>query len=162
MKRAVALLVLLLASCGDERFNTTWSGRRSIVQTPDRVEAFLLDRPEPKPGGTADWNYWNWKPSTGAVTVDAATTKQLGELLLDEKNYYRGSPKACIPTPGVKMTFTRGSTAVTVLLCFECRMLMTRGGGAGDGIDDFDPMAPALVAIVRKLFPKDAGIQSLK
>lgn len=152
----------VLAGCGDARFGQVWSGSKDVVLHADKVEASLLvvpDGPSGKPGAL---DYWSWPRKGAAVTVDAATSKRVADLLLNEASYYRGPPKQCLPMPGVQLRFERGTSAVSVLLCLECRILAVRGPGGQTGMDDFDPAAPALLEIVKKLFPADPVIQGLR
>ena len=60
----------------------------------------------------------------------------------------------------MKLRFSKATQEAVVLFCFECRMLFVRTAHKTT-VDDFDPAAPALVDIVKQLFPKVALIQSL-
>lgn len=107
--------------------------------------------------------YRDWVVSAGPVDVDAAASREIAKILLEPKSYYRGAPKACVPTPGVKLKFIgAGERTVWVYLCFECEMLFVEEGKTSRGGDDFDPAARALAALMKKLFPKDPEIQLLR
>jgi len=162
VRKILPAALLALLGCGDARFGQVWSGSQDVLRNATRVEASLLAVPDGPSGKRGELHYWSWPRKGSAVTVDAATSKRFADLLLDEASYYRGSPKQCLPMPGVELRFERGTSAVSVLLCLECRILAVRGPGGRTGMDDFDPAAPALLEIVKTLFPKDPVIQSLK
>jgi hypothetical protein len=157
-----AVAVLALLGCGDARFGQVWSASRDVVQNATKVEASLLVVPDGPAGKPGELDYWSWPRKGAPVTLDAATSKRVADLLLDEKSYYRGPPKQCLPMPGVQLRFERGTSVVSVLLCLECRILAVRGPGGQTAMDDFDPAAPAFLEIVKKLFPVDPVIQRLK
>jgi hypothetical protein len=162
--RPVAILALLLtAGCGgDYRYGRVWSGSKAVVLNADKVEASLLVVPDGPSGKPGELDYWSWPRKGAPVALDAAAAQRVKDLLLDEASYYRGPPKKCLPMPGVQLRFERGTSAVSVLLCLECRILAVRGPDGHVGMDDFDPAAPALLAIVQKLFPGDPVIRRLR
>jgi hypothetical protein len=162
LRRLLPVALLALLGCGDARFGQVWSGSQDVLRNATRVEASLLIVPDGPSGQRGELDYWSWPRKGAAVTVDAATSKRIADLLLDEASYYRGPPKKCLPMPGVQLRFERGTSVVSVLLCLECRILAVRGPGGRSDLDDFDPVAPALLEIVKTLFPKDPVIQSLK
>jgi hypothetical protein len=153
--RTVALLPLLaLAACssrGDDIFGDT----KGAVRSPEKVRAFRLAKQQkPFAGAYSDW------PLDGApVEVDPALAAELAKLLFDDASYRPkdAPPKACIFNPGVRIDFTRGGVTAPLYLCFDCLQLVGPKGGA-----DFDPADRAFGAVVKKLFPKDPEIQSLK
>jgi hypothetical protein len=159
-RAAVALLALI--GCGDARFGQVWNGSRAVVENATKVEAALLVVPDGPSGKPGELDYWSWPRKGAPAALDAATSKRVADLLLDEKSYYRGPPKKCLPMPGVELRFERGTAVASVLLCLECRILAVRGPGGQTALDDFDPAAPALLEIVKKLFPADPVIRLLK
>jgi hypothetical protein len=50
---------------------------------------------------------------------------------------------------------------VDVVFCFQCDILSVYQNGVAVASEDFDPIRPALVPLMKKLFPKDGEIQSL-
>ena len=164
----VGVLVLLLAGCGESeeskyRARILTSSVKAALEAPDSVKVLRLhDGPYPKTEKKIA--SWSDVPTTAEVVADSATARELSSLLLNERNYPLIG-KGCRPLPGVKVQFKRGPTTIEAYLCFECLMLAYYGPGAlGDQEvwGDFDPMAPALKGIVKKLFPNDPVIQSLK
>lgn len=170
MKKLSILVLLGLAGCGDPQFEKVWSESQGALKSATKVELAWLavpGPPPPVPGDQTppkppDMNYWSWSTKGMASVADAAAAKKIVDVLLDEKSYYRGPPKACLPMPGVKLHFIADKREVTVLICFECRTLFVKGPEGSQSADDFDPGAPALIAALKSAFPKDAGIQSLK
>ena len=162
MRRLLPVALLALLGCGDARFGQVWSGSQDVLRNATRVEASLLVVPDGPSGKPGEPDYWSWPRKGAPVTLDAATAQRIKDLLLDEKSYYRGPPKKCLPMPGVQMRFDRGTSSASVLFCLECRILFVRGPGGQVGMDDFDPAAPALLEIVKKLFPADPVIQRLR
>lgn len=162
MRRILPVALLALLGCGDARFGQMWSGNQDVLRNATKVEAALLVVPDGPAGKPGALDYWSWPRKGAPVALDAATAKRAADLLLDEASYYRGPPKACLPMPGVELRFERGTTVVRVLLCLECRILAVRGPGGRADMDDFDPAAPALLEIVKKLFPDDPVIRLLK
>src|SRR3954469_12013382 len=148
MMRWAILALGALAGCGDARFGQVWSGSRDVLRNATKVEASLLVVPDGPSGKRGGLDYWSWPRKGTPVVLDAATSKRVADLLLDEASYYRGPPKQCLPMPGVQLRFERGTSVVSVLLCLECRILAVRGPGGRTGMDDFDPAAPALLKIV--------------
>jgi len=174
MKARSIVALLALAGCGDARMEQVWGGARSVLKSATKVEVTWLAVPDPsrnavlpgdKPGErppAPDMDYWHWADKSGPQSADAASARKLADILLDEKSYYRGPPKACLPMPGVRLKFIDEKRVATVLICFECRMLFVRGPDGAGGGDDFDPGAPALIAGLKAAFPSDAGIQRLQ
>lgn len=162
MKRLALWGVLALAGCSDGPSDKAFSGAaRSIMNGATVVEAYRIQTP-PQGERPTELDWWKWPMKSGPVTLDAATSANLTGFLLDDRTYYTGPPKACIPIPGVKFRFVRGAEAVSVLMCYECRQLMVSVTGGRGGSGDFDRAAPALEQIAKKLFPGDREIQSLQ
>jgi hypothetical protein len=162
MKR-VLVLTLAIAGCGDPKFSKTWGSLESTVRGATAVEAQLLDNPydSEMDRSKIEYDWWKWKVKGKPVVVDAATAKQLADALLDEKSYYRGPPKACMPMPGVRVQFVKGAQTVVVLFCLECSMIFVRGADHLGG-DDYDPAKSGIVAAMKKIFPNNAAIQAYK
>jgi len=168
------LALLALTGCGDARVDQVWSSSRSVLNSAATVELSWLavpdlsriavnpgDKPAERPPAP-DMDYWHWADKSAPQSADATAARKLADVLLDEKSYYRGPPKACLPMPGVHLKFIDGKRVANVRICFECRMLFVRGPDGAGGGDDFDPGAAALIAALKAAFPKDAEIQALK
>jgi hypothetical protein len=162
MKKKAWVLILLAGCSGDAKFSKIWGDLRGTIGSPTKVEAYRIVMPEPKAGAGLNMDYATWKVTAGPIVLDAPTAQQLGAILLDAKSYYRGPPKSCLPLPGVRLIFTDGRRTVTLLVCLECSIVMVSSSDGHGGGDDFDPAAPAIVAIMKKLFPKDPEIQAFK
>ena len=169
MRHGALLLVVFVVGCGDAKVDKVWGDSRGVMRSASKIEFSWLDVPHPKeepPGSKApsamNFDYWSWGIKSGPLTADAAAAKLVADVLLDEKSYYHGPPKACLPMPGVMLRFIDSNRIVKILLCFECRMVMVRGPGGSESGGDFDPGAPALIAAVKAAFPKDADVQKLQ
>lgn len=91
------------------------------------------------------------------VLVSTNLASQLSALLLDT-NTLSGGAKRCGPEPGVVVTFSQGTRSVDLFFCFECEILVVNNMNEQY---DFDPGCPAILKIMKKIFPKDREIQSL-
>lgn len=100
---------------------------------------------------------------SGPVALDQDEGRKLANLLSDEKSYLWELSKACgDPVYGVRIRFTRGEATLDVLFCFKCDVLLAYWNGKSVGGEDFDPIQPHLVALMKSLFPQDDVIQKLK
>jgi hypothetical protein len=95
------------------------------------------------------------KPTPVSKSLGAPLAKQLQ----DRHSYIRPGTalKGCIPVPEVLIAFTRGNQEVDAYFCFECNVLVV-----GQVQSDFDPGRPAILKLVKQIFPNDSFIQSLK
>jgi len=84
---------------------------------------------------------------------------QLSKALQDRHIYIRPgiSLKGAVPMPEAVVAFTRGDKEVDVYLCFQSNIMVV-----GQALSDFDPGRPGILKIVKKIFPNDRKIQSLK
>jgi hypothetical protein len=131
----------------------------STLKYVDRVEASLIDQPtDPKKGGAGLLRYPIVK---GPISVSSSDAKALKRALLDRNSYLWNMEKACKPAYGVRLDFIRSDHRVSVLLCFECDILMTFLDDKVVGVEDFDSARPTIGRIVRSIFPDDPKIQSL-
>jgi hypothetical protein len=155
MRIIAPLTILALSACSPSRGDGIFGDSAGVVRSPERVLALRLAKQQrPFAGAYADW------PADGApVAVDPALAAELARLLFDDASYRPADapPKTCIFNPGVRIDFVRGASTAPLYLCFDCLQLVGPKGGA-----DFDPAARAFGAVVKKLFPKDPEIQSLK
>ncbi|HLY08854.1 MAG TPA: hypothetical protein VKW04_06030 [Planctomycetota bacterium] len=133
---------------------------RAIIDSPDSVRACRLNL-GPYPQGTKRPESWPEVPTVAEVPIEGALRDEVCRLLLDPASYaWEG--KGCRPHPGVKFQFKKGSSTVEVYLCLECFMLTYRAEIPENPYwGNFDPIAPAVLRIVKGLFPNDAEIQAL-
>lgn len=105
------------------------------------------------------------------ITLSADDAQMLKKLLSEPRSYLwrneGGTFKACIPDYAVLFTFRYSSSPVRILLCFHCDQMAVLVGTGDDPPranleEDFDLIPPQLLALVKRLFPKDAEIQALK
>jgi len=158
VKRA---LLLLLAGCAGPTLTEDLlpAAEKEIVSLPDRVEAFRLTDGPISPGGRKRIEWQDWPTDGAAVVVDPATARELSAILSDPRSFAPGPTRPSIPRPGVKLRFTRNLHLVVVMLAFDSRGATFYGQGQQA---NFDPSAPSLIRIIKRLFPEDVVIQSLK
>ena len=97
-----------------------------------------------------------------SIEVAAADRVRLQKVLLDENSYELNSAKGCEPVFGVGLSFLTDKRTVDVLFCFQCDILVVYDNGKEVGGEDFDPVRPQLVAVMKNIFPGDEVIQQLK
>jgi hypothetical protein len=96
-----------------------------------------------------------------AVTLPFKSRKELSSILEDSDTYFRHSiPIDCLFRPGVAFRFNDKKTRVDLLICFTCNELRYYLDGKVVGQSYFK--SQKLRALVKKLFPDDQKIQSLK
>ena len=162
MRRFVLLSLLLTAGCGPtaEMDNMLPPATRAILSAPDSVRAFRLNL-GPYPKDMVKPKTWPEVPTSAEAPVEGAVRDEIRRLLLDSSSYdWEG--KGCIPRPGVKIRFTRGTSTAEVYVCLECLML---NFGAGPPENPYwgswDPIASKFLRIVKGLFPNDAELQAV-
>jgi hypothetical protein len=133
----------------------------AAIANPQKVEAFRIKDMTKPPDPGAPSPIAGFTVLSGPVGVEAQLAKELSRILTDEKSYVWDKAKKCDPEYGVALRFVGEKSSLDVLLCFQCDQLAVRSGGKGLGHKDFDPARPALVKLVKQIFPKDIEIQQL-
>lgn len=128
-----------------------------VVRNATTVQAYRLKAPSYHQD-TLD----KYEETAGPIAVPADIANQLKQLLLDPDSYELDKAKSCEPVYGVRIEFVHQGRKVDVLLCYDCMILSVYDGGRYAGGEDFDRINGKLVAIAKKLFPKDETIQELK
>ena len=98
----------------------------------------------------------------GSLAVPAASLASLKRVLLDEESYELLSAKGCEPIFGVGVTFEKGDDTVDVLFCFQCDILVVYHHDEDVGGEDFDPVRPTLISVMKQTFVDDDVIQGLQ
>lgn len=138
------------------------SANLTIIRSADSNTVSLID-------GGVDHD------EVGGVRVnvsDYPVTQNLGELasdqvprllaiLLDPATYEWEHAKACIVTPGVRLSFQSASDQVDILFCFQCDILFVYRDGEYVSGGSFDFGRPQLVELLKDHFPNEPLIQSL-
>jgi hypothetical protein len=137
-------------------------GRGSLeaIKNPERVEAVRL---KTDVGATEEMDGDLPKLSSlgTPVAVPGPTASRMAARLLARDTYEFDSPKGCVPTYGVRISFIRGADRTDVFFCFECSILAVLQNDKVVGYGDFDPARAELLKDVQQLFPHDTAIQSL-
>jgi hypothetical protein len=133
----------------------------AVVTMADHVEAYRITLPEGKEAGSvADTEY---RATAGPVALSKHQLSEVANALASSASYKWDSAKACgPPRHGVKLSFHRGASRIDVYLCFKCDELEVVRDGVLVGGEDFDPIRPLLLRMIKQLFPRDLTIQSLK
>ena len=158
--RCAGLLVLLAGCAGPTLTEDLLPpAEKEIVASPDRVEVFRLKDGPISPGGRRRIEWQDWPTEGPAITLDLAIAREVATILSDPRSFSPGPLRPSIPRPGVKIRFTRNLHTVVAMLCFDSKgaTFYAKGEQA-----NFDPSAPELTRLIKKLFPSDAVIQSLK
>ena len=96
-----------------------------------------------------------------AAALNSYSRKELSSIIEDHDSYFRHSiPIDCSFRPGVAFRFRDKKTNVDLLVCFSCNELRYYLDGKVVGQSYFK--SHELRALVKKLFPDDRQIQSLK
>lgn len=136
--------------------------RVAALTRADRVETLRL---KPWAGGAGvDGDFYGHRIIGAGPALSPAQIDDVRRLVFDAGSYVWESAKGCEFEPGVALRFYGGDPnlkPVDVLLCFSCDEWAFHNHGA-EASEDFDPIRPALLALVKALFPDDPVIQGLK
>lgn len=167
MRRSMVLVALLvLAGCGGvaSRVKDVYGGEVNwaAVETPEKVTAYRVIRPGILKYVHAPETIGGFEITDGPFEVDAVTVAELRTILADDSIYDFERAKGCEFDPGVALRFAKAGAVVDVLFCFSCDELAAYDGTKRVGGEDFDRARPRLLAIVKRLFPKDEKLQGLR
>jgi hypothetical protein len=124
------------------------------------------DKPDYSP---ADFYIKSGQP----ILVSTNLVLKLSQLLLN-KDYglNNGSHKLCDASPVVVFSFSKGNHHVEVFFCFACNIMSVEPVDEEVRIDhnfglkriehDFDDERSAVLQVIKKVFPDDSLLQSLK
>jgi hypothetical protein len=134
-----------------------------IVGNPTRVEAYRLGDP---PGGLPLKDYvspLDYPTVSAAIRVPPTFATAMSKSLVDDETYEWDLAKACgYPVYGVRVKFIRGADHLDVYFCFKCDDLAVVRDGKQLGSGDFHSRRVVFVRAVKRLFPDDEVIQSLR
>jgi hypothetical protein len=105
-----------------------------------------------------------FEKSKDLLSVSTNLAKELSHVLLDEKSYEfsNGSiPRGGLLQPVVAVTYSDGKREVDVFFDFECTVLVVKSQTKEIG-NVFSPSRRQIVRIIKKIFPNDSEMQSLK
>lgn len=157
---------LLAAGCGGvaSRVKDVYGGEANwaAIEAPEKVTAYRVTRAGVLQHARAPETIAGFEILGGPFDVDAATAAELRAILADDSVYDFERAKGCEFMPGVALRFAKSGAQVDVLFCFSCDELAAYEGAKRVGGEDFDKARPRLLAIVKRLFPEDEKLQSLK
>jgi hypothetical protein len=180
MKATLLLFAMIITAdaYGHDLANAVFSDRttyeRFVAATDVTATQLLLKK---SPDGTIAGNPSQLSSYTRgeSTVVPQAEAQQLRTLFTSESSFLWHSDsengprqiKACAPDYGVQFTFRGSGGAVSIALCFRCDLFGVFWGEGDKAFrvnaeEDFDRIRPQLVELVKRLFPRDATMQSLK
>ncbi len=128
----------------------------SAIQSADSVSASrLVSNHEYRPAVS------DYEVDVGPITLSPAVRDRLREVFLNLRTK-PSSKKACLPDFRIRLHFDGQASEVDILLCLECRIMAIYHNSAAFTCDNFDDVAPELIAISREIFPEDPAIQALR
>ena len=165
----VYLLLLVLFASGCRRGGTDWrilklyGGTTSVelLRHAPKVQAFRLAPPgaAPKPGEVHAGPY---VASAAPVEIPVDVVAELSAILVDPETYDWRRVKRDAFRPQVGLWFVRGAYILEIALDLETAQITAYAGEQPMGAEDFDAARPRLLALVKRVFPNDAAIQSLR
>lgn len=155
--RMAAVVILLLVGCTEKAPAHSWGPLKKTLEETTKVEAFRIGWDT----GGKEPAYPDWPVTAGPVALDVSTSRELVALLLNPKSY-SDNLKPCEPMPGVKVRWKKEGQEVQVVFCFECSTLWFYSQEKQRDQREFDPVEKKLIALMKRIFPKDDAIQSLK
>jgi hypothetical protein len=180
MKAAPHLLLIIMAAhaYAHDLASAVFSDRKTlerfIAATDVTVERLSL---KISPDGTMAGDPGRLSTYTRgeSIAVPQTTAQELRTLFTAESSFLWHSElkdglrqvKACSPDYGVLIKFRGSAGVVSIALCLKCDLFGVFWGDGDKAFrvnaeEDFDLIRPQLVALAKRLFPRDATIQSLK
>jgi hypothetical protein len=126
------------------------------MRTADNVTAFRMARRKTQLG-----EFHGYPIASGEKPVEHDVVERLLQVLVDSDSYYWKNGKACKLDPGVGMRFRKSDTEIGLVFCFTCDQLFI-AFGEHKRLVDTDPARGALLDIMKRIFPEDEIIQSLR
>lgn len=156
------VLALVLAACGASRHDVAeiYGGEGALaVLEGAPARAWLLD-PEHRSDGPHEPEPSGYPELEGPLALSPELGARLGRALAEPGTYLGpGIAKACLPRYGVRVEFAAHDTAIDVVFCFECSMLLAYRDGAYAGDAHFDPGRRRLAGLASEAFPAHAGLR---
>ena len=125
----------------------------------DRMEAYRVETPADRNSSSNALE--DFPIIKGPIAISQSDAQELHATLQDRNSYLWDLKKGCEIIPGVRFDFTRGNDRLSVLVCFQCDMVVNYLNGKIVGGGNTDKVRPTLVRIARSLFPDDPAIRSL-
>lgn len=162
---ALALGYVLLLSYlhyqGDAKIQQIFGGSQGIsaLNHAEQMQAFRVEAPPERNNSSNALE--DFPIIKGPVAISQSDAQELLATLQDRNSYLWDLTKGCIIIPGVRFDFIHGNDRLSVLVCFQCDMVVNYLNGKIVGGGNTEKVRPILVRIARSLFPDDPKIQSL-
>jgi hypothetical protein len=155
------LLLTYLHYQGDSDIRRIFGGSSGMaaLNHADRMEAYRVEPPADR--NTSSNALEDFPIIKGPIAISQSDSQELLATLQDRNSYLWDLKKGCTIIPGVRFDFVRGNDRLSVLVCFQCDMVVNYLNGKIVGGGNTDKVRPTLVRIARSLFPDDPTIQSL-
>lgn len=142
---------------------TTWScspGESVLTQIPDSIRLAVSEPTEVTAVRIHSTDHGSSERIGQPVRLNADQIAELQPL------FRRGGASvgvpACIPRPGIRFKFSKGSRIVKADICLSCaRALFQEQGSKNSGAANFDNVKPQMVAFIKTVFVNDPEIQRL-
>ena len=128
-----------------------------VLAAPDAVETFRVQpslSPPPVPTVDGPDTVAGYRWVARGAPLAATEVAEFSKLALNEKSYVFDVAKKCMLVPEYALRVRRGEDSVVVLLSFSCAMWKFVHAGEGR-LEDFDPIAKRLEAVVGTVFKVD-------
>lgn len=164
---AVALVAAFAAckrSGPDWRVANLYAGGTSmdLLLHPAKVQAFRVD-PLPRARKADEAHAGPFVASAAPVDVAADVAAELTKIFADAQTYdWQRGPKREAFRPQTGLLFIRGAYALEIALDLETAQIAVFAGDQPLGRQTFDGARERLVAIAKRVFPKDAAILALR
>jgi hypothetical protein len=155
-----------ISSCSVDKIESLVGGKQAHSLVADLsqttiCEAYRVDDSYSGRKRSAEKSIHGFAILSGPSPMDVDSRKVLSRILANSKTYVRHSvPLDCSFRPGVAFRFSDGNTKVDLLVCFSCNELRYYLSGKQVGSSYFS--SSKLRDLVKKLFPEDKKIQSIK
>jgi hypothetical protein len=164
----VVAVVLAVAGCRREgpdwRVKQFYAGKTSIdlLTSPAKVEAFRVE-PVPRRAAPGEASAGPFVAAGPVTEVPPAEAAEISKLLLDAESYaWRRGAKREPFRAQAGLWFTRGAYSLHVALDVASGQIAAYAGGQLLGVQAIDPAREPLLAALRRVFPADAELQSLR
>ena len=141
------LLLAYLHYQGDAEIRRLFGGSPGIsaLNHADRIEAYRVEVPADR--NTSSNALEDFPIIKGPMPILQSDADTLLAILQDRNSYVRDVKKGCLFVPEVRLDFIRDNDRLSVLLCFQCDMIVSYLNGKLIGGRNTEKVRPTLVKI---------------